>query len=103
MIFNRLPTFGFRGEALSSIAAVSNVTIITKEAGMQEGTQVVLLAGNITEQKDTACNNGTDITIRDLFYNVPARKKFLKTRETELRQIIQLFQAYCLDYLACAF
>lgn len=94
-----LLTFGFRGEALSSISAVSQVTLTTKEAEASHGTCVTLEAGSVISQESATCNNGTDIAIRNLFYNVPARKKFLKTRETELRQIVQLFQAYSLDYL----
>jgi len=92
-----LTTFGFRGEALSSISAVSKVTLITKEAHAQHATQVNIQEGTIATQTG-AGNTGTDISIADLFYNVPARKKFLKTNETEWRQILLLFQACVLDY-----
>jgi DNA mismatch repair protein MutL len=94
-----LTTFGFRGEALSSISAVSHVTLITKEESAAQGTQLTLEAGTITTSNSITCNNGTDISISQLFFNVPARKKFLKTRETEQRQIVLLFQAFCFDYL----
>jgi DNA mismatch repair protein MutL len=97
-----LTTFGFRGEALSSISAVSKVTLITKGADAQEATHVVVHEGKITAQMG-AGNTGTDMSIADLFYNVPARKKFLKTNETEWRQILVLFQACVLDYTAIHF
>lgn len=94
-----LTTFGFRGEALSSISAVSNVTLITKESDSATGTKLTLVHGAVTSQEQASCNTGTDIAIADLFFNVPARKKFLKTNDTESRQIMLLFQAFCLDYL----
>ena len=94
-----LTTFGFRGEALSSISAVSNVTLITKEPEATTGTKLVLQHGSVIIQEQISCNSGTDISIADLFFNVPARKKFLKTNDTESRQIMLLFQAFCLDYL----
>ena len=59
---------------------------------------MVLENGVVQSQETVSCNAGTDIRIADLFYNVPARKKFLKTNETEWRQILLLFQAFCLDY-----
>ena len=90
-------TFGFRGEALASISAVSNVTLITKQHTDEFGYSI-----NRTNQSQTitecACPSGTDISIKDLFYNVPARKKFLKKSETEWRQITYLFQAFCFQH-----
>lgn len=93
-----LSTFGFRGEALSSIAAVSKVTLITKEPDADLGTRLQLENLQTSHEQSITCNHGTDIAIADLFYNVPARKKFLKTNDTEWRQIQLLFQAFCLDY-----
>lgn len=93
-----LETFGFRGEALSSIASVSTLTLITKLASAIEATKLVVSLGKITEQTITSAPTGTDITIDNLFDNVPARKKFLKTDETERRAITQLFQAFCFAY-----
>lgn len=96
-------TFGFRGEALASIAAVSKLTLITREASSIEGLQLEIEQGKILQESITSCNTGTTIIVRDLFYNVPARKKFLKKRDSEWRQIIQFVQAFCFDYLSVHF
>ncbi len=93
-----ITTFGFRGEALSSIAAVSKMTLNTKEAEADAGLSLIIEAGAIKKETVTALNTGTDISIKDLFYNVPARQKFLKSKETEWRAIVQLFHAMCLAY-----
>lgn len=94
-----LATFGFRGEALSSICSVSKVTLITKESETELATRLYLENGAILEQKQISGLTGTEISIAEIFYNVPARKKFLKTNDTEWRQIQLLFQALCFDYL----
>jgi len=91
-------TFGFRGEALASIAAVSQITLITKEENSLEGTQITIEANTIIQTNFVACTTGTDISINNLFFNVPARKKFLKTAQTEWRAIQLLFNAFCFDY-----
>jgi DNA mismatch repair protein MutL len=98
-----IATFGFRGEALSSIASVSKTILITKEAFAQEGIKLELEHGNVLDETITAANQGTDILIQDLFFNVPARKKFLKSTDTELRAIQQLFSAFCFDYINISF
>lgn len=92
-----LTSYGFRGEALASIAAVSHVTLRTKEHASQEGT-LVTIQDNNTNFTSTACPAGSDITINNLFYNMPARKKFLKKRETETRHISHIIQATCLAH-----
>ncbi len=92
-----LTTFGFRGEALASIAAVSKVTLLTKETDALEGLKVIAQEGEITVEP-IGCPQGTDIIVRDLFYNVPARAKFLKKRETETRHIIQAIQSMAFAY-----
>jgi DNA mismatch repair protein MutL len=98
-----LITYGFRGEALSSIASVSEITITSKESTSLEGIRIIVRDGAIVSEEIIGCPPGTDIIITHLFYNVPARKKFLKTRDTELRAIITLMQAYCLVYTTCHF
>ncbi len=91
-------TFGFRGEALSSIAAVSQVTLVTKQPNSLEGIKLSLAAGVVTSQESTSCNIGSSITVQSLFFNIPARKKFLRSNETEWHQILQLFQSFALNY-----
>jgi DNA mismatch repair protein MutL len=98
-----LETFGFRGEALASICAVSNVLLRTKQADDQQGIELTIAHGTIIKEQPSAGTVGTDITITDLFYNVPARRKFLKKRETELHQIQLLFQAFCFVYKQVTF
>lgn len=91
-----LDTFGFRGEALSSISAVSNTVIVTKDNNSTTGIKLDIQGSVLLQESLVPCPTGTDITITKLFYNIPARKKFLKSRETELRQIQQLLQALSL-------
>lgn len=98
-----ITTFGFRGEALSSIAAVSKITLTTKEIDAQFGTQLTLDQITVVDEKQVQCNHGTDIAVADLFFNVPARRKFLKTKETEWRQILLLFHAFVLNYKSIHF
>jgi DNA mismatch repair protein MutL len=93
-----ITTFGFRGEALASIASVSHITLITKEEDSLEGVHITIDANTITNIAPVACTTGTDISVKNLFYNVPARKKFLKTTATEWRAIQLLFNAFCFDY-----
>lgn len=94
-----ITTFGFRGEALACIAAVSKVTLITKQAQNELGTQITITDG-VTTDTSVSATTGTDIAVRDLFYNVPARKKFLKKETTEWRAIQQLLQACALSFLS---
>jgi DNA mismatch repair protein MutL len=91
-------TFGFRGEALYSIGAVSDVTLITKEAAASYGICVNFAQGAVLSTEHVSGSMGTDISVQNLFAHVPVRKKFLKKEETELRLIIQLFQAFCFSY-----
>jgi DNA mismatch repair protein MutL len=77
-------TLGFRGEALPSIAAVSRFELVTREADAIAGTHIRIEGGVIRGVKETGCPPGTLITVRDLFFNVPARRKFLRTVDTEL-------------------
>lgn len=91
-------TLGFRGEALASIAAVSQVEMITKPAAAKAGVKVRLQGGEIMEQTDTGCPDGTTIIVTSLFYNVPARLKFLKGDNTESSLIIDFVSKMALAY-----
>lgn len=96
-------TMGFRGEALASIAAVSNVELQTKTADSTYGMYVSISGGNIQEVRQTGCNVGTSITIRDLFFNTPARYKFLKKDSTEAGYISDSLTRIALGYPEIAF
>lgn len=85
-------TMGFRGEALASIAAIAEVELRTKRMGDETGTFIHLSATRVLSQEPAACNNGTTIQVKNLFFNVPARRKFLKTDSTELKLIITEIQ-----------
>jgi DNA mismatch repair protein MutL len=79
----RLTTFGFRGEALPSIASVSKLRLTTRARGAREGVEVLLEGGGTARPRPTGAAEGTSIEVRDLFFNVPARRKFLKSTGTE--------------------
>ncbi|WP_427169777.1 DNA mismatch repair endonuclease MutL [Fusobacterium nucleatum] len=89
-LFN-IRTYGFRGEALSSIASVSKMILSSRTEDMQNGTQMNVLGGKVTNLKDIPKNVGTQIEIKDLFYNTPARKKFLRKENTEYLNIKDIF------------
>ncbi|WP_339012023.1 DNA mismatch repair endonuclease MutL [Fusobacterium animalis] len=89
-LFN-IRTYGFRGEALSSIASVSKMILSSRTEDMQNGTQMNVLGGKVTNLKDIQRNVGTQIEIKDLFYNTPARKKFLRKENTEYLNIKDIF------------
>lgn len=82
-----ITTMGFRGEALPSIASVSRMTLTTREATAEEGTQIIINGGRFLEVKMAGCAPGTTIEVRQLFFNLPARRKFLRTEETERAHI----------------
>ena len=82
-------TMGFRGEALAAISAVSHVGLITRRPEDSEGTRMTLTAGDIDEMEAVGCPAGTEITVRDLFFNTPARLKFLKSDRSEASACIQ--------------
>ena len=98
-----IKTLGFRGEALASIAAVSEMTLQTKRQDALLGTLLSMEGGVLKEQKETACNHGTTIEIRNLFYNVPARKKHLKIMTTEFRSLLDVVTRYALLYHGITF
>ncbi|MBQ9016433.1 MAG: DNA mismatch repair endonuclease MutL [Firmicutes bacterium] len=91
-------SLGFRGEALASICAVARVDMITKTGEAHAGRHVVCEGSEILRSAPTGCPEGTTITVRDLFYNVPARKKFLGTDGAESRRIIDLMSRIALAY-----
>jgi len=93
-----IATLGFRGEALPSIAAVCRLTLITREQQSDTGTQVEINGGKLTKCEDIAAPVGTSITVADLFYNMPARKKFLRSEQTEIAHIGGLLTHYSLAH-----
>lgn len=84
-------SLGFRGEALPSIGAVSRFELVTKEADALSGTSIRIEAGILRDVRETGCAAGTAINVRDLFYNVPARRKFLRSVDTEMANITDQF------------
>ncbi len=94
----RIHTLGFRGEALASIASVSRVTALTRATGETTGTQLRLEAGAVIERRSVGAPQGTVISVEDLFYNVPARLKFLKSDVSERGQIAALITRYAIAY-----
>lgn len=87
----RIRTMGFRGEALASIAAVAQVELKTKKADAEFGTYIEIENSQVKKQEPVAANNGTSIAMKNLFFNIPARRNFLKTNAYELRQIVDEF------------
>ena len=95
-------TLGFRGEALASIASVSEMSISSSQ-GENEGASLSIINGDCGVIEPAPRINGTEITIRNLFYNTPVRKKFLKTPRTELRKIVNIVRRFGLAYPEVAF
>lgn len=93
-----ISTLGFRGEALPSIASVSRLLLETRSPDEQTGTRVEIAGGKILNCDEIARGGGTTIAVRDLFFNVPARKKFLRTEQTELAHIASLVTHYSLAH-----
>ncbi len=85
-------TMGFRGEALASIAAIAQVELRTRQTGADIGTQVVIEGAQIVSQEPAACPTGTTMTVKNLFFNVPARRSFLKKDTVELSHIEETFR-----------
>lgn len=91
-----LHTMGFRGEALASIAAVAQVILKTRQKGEDIGTQLTISGSKVESQEPCACPQGSIFSINNLFYNVPARRKFLKSNSTELNNILTAFERIAL-------
>lgn len=96
-------TLGFRGEALASIASVAKVELITSTEDAAAGTRVAIEGGRMRDVKDAAHPRGTTIAMRDLFFNVPARRKFLKSEATETFHLTNLVTHYALAHPEIAF
>jgi len=94
----KITTLGFRGEALYSIASVARVEMKTKTQEMELGTQIIVEGGKIIEQNQVHCEKGTNIIVKNLFFNVPARRNFLKSNATEFKHIYDTFQRLSLSY-----
>jgi DNA mismatch repair protein MutL len=99
----RLRTMGFRGEALASIAAVAQLELKTRQAHEDLGTQLLVEGSEIKSQGPVACEKGTAISIRNLFFNIPARRNFLKANPVEMRHVIEEFQRLALAHPHVAF
>jgi len=91
-----LNTMGFRGEALASVAAIAHVELKTKQADNELGTCILIEGSEVISQNSCQHQNGTSISVKNLFYNVPARRNFLKSHTAELRHIIDEFQRVAL-------
>ena len=86
-----IQTMGFRGEAMASIVAIATVEMRTRKYGDELGTYIKMSGSEVEEQEPTSCPNGTNIMVKNLFYNVPARRKFLKSDSTEMVHVSEEF------------
>ena len=98
-----LSTKGFRGEALASIAAIAHVSLKTKSEETELGTLIEINGGKIETQEPNGCLQGTQIAVKNLFYNVPARRKFLKSDNVEMRHIIDQFERVAIAHPSIKF
>lgn len=96
-------TMGFRGEALASIAAVAQVEMKTRKADQELGTLLVIEGSDVKKQEPVACEKGTSIAVKNLFYNIPARRNFLKSNPVELRHILDEFHRLALAHANISF
>ncbi len=94
----RIATFGFRGEALAAISAVSKIDLITKERGADFGTAIRAEAGKVIRSGESGCPEGTTIIIRDLFYNTPARMRFLRKDSSEAAAVESVVRATAISH-----
>ncbi len=100
---SKIATLGFRGEALASIASVAKVELITKTAEADAATRVYIEGGRLIDVKDAARSTGTTITVRDLFFNTPARRKFMRSEATENYHLTNIVTHYALANPEIAF
>ncbi|WAI00705.1 DNA mismatch repair endonuclease MutL [Methanogenium organophilum] len=100
---SRIHTMGFRGEALASIAAVSRVTLITRTQERDAGTEIVIEGGEILSVSEVSSPQGTTVRVDNIFFNTPARRKFLKSRQTELLHIYRAVEGEAFAHPESAF
>ena len=98
-----ITTMGFRGEALPSIASVSRITLRTRQKDSPEGCEVVIQGGKMVSSRPAGCAPGTEIIVRDLFFNTPARKKFLRSAGTEEHHIAEMMTSLALAHPEISF
>ncbi len=98
-----IATMGFRGEALAAVASVSRIQLLTKTPGAIGGTSLTLEAGSIVEESEAGCPDGTTIIVRDLFFNTPARMKFMKSDSVESSRILTAVQLQAMAHPCVAF
>ena len=98
---NNIKTLGFRGEALPSIASVSRISILTSDG--LNASEMIIEAGKVLKYENSAKNKGTEIKVKNLFYNTPARKKFLKSPSQETRNITRIIKRFVLSYPKISF
>jgi DNA mismatch repair protein MutL len=92
----RIQTLGFRGEALAAISSVSRFSLTTRRHDAQAGTELLISGGKMQDVREAGCPPGTSVAIRNLFFNVPARRKFLRSESTELAHLRQVLLMYAL-------
>lgn len=98
-----IATMGFRGEALAAIASVSQFTLVTNREGAAAGTEILIFGGKIQDVRDAGAPRGTDVAVRNLFFNVPARRKFLRSAPTEFTHVRQAFLFEALAHVGIEF
>ena len=99
----RIRTLGFRGEALPSIAAIAQVELTTRDAESEVGTHLLLEAGEVREMREVGCPRGTTFVVRNIFYNTPARLKFLRSPMTEMGHIADTVSRFILSHHSISF
>ena len=100
---DNIVSLGFRGEALASISAVSRLTMVTRTSDSTSGTKLILHGGKTVSKERAGANIGTTVIVEDLFYNTPARRKFMKSDAREASAIIELIQQYAVCYAGIRF
>lgn len=98
-----ISSFGFRGEALPSILSVSQSTIKSRARGADSGYQLEIAGGELTSESEIGCDYGTTISVRNIFFNTPARRKFLKSPSAEVRRLIEVVESLAISNPQCEF